>query len=249
MSASFGLHARNTAIIINLNAGVRVETVQNELPILIVDDFYADPDVVRADALNARFDQSIAFYPGRHAVIDGPALQAVIGHICRILNAVGDVGYRQDAFSSDFSIVTTRPSDMLGGQKHPHIDPTPILGLVYLNPANPVGTSFWENIVTGTRCIRTPQETTRHNEVMANEGKQHEPDGYIASSSPLWRKYHTIEGRYNRLVFYPGNFFHSIDIVKIPEKLEMTDVRLTQRFICQQVSQAAHGGAMKEQRT
>jgi hypothetical protein len=218
----------------------------NELPILIVDDFYADPDSVRAEALQANYDRSVAFYPGRHADLCGPALEKVIAHICRILNAVGDVGYNPADFVSDFSIVTTRPSDMLAGQKHPHIDPTPILGLIYLNPVNAVGTSFYENTAMGTRSIRTKADAEQFSDIMATQGKTYEPIGYDVGTSPLWQKYHTIIGQYNRLVIYPGNFFHAIDIQAIPEKLEMADVRLTQRFICNKVEQPP---APKESRT
>ena len=225
---------------------MRVETVLNELPILVVDNFYTDPDAVRAEALQARFDQSIAFYPGRHAAIKGPLLDTVIAHICRILNAVGDVRYIPETFDSDFSIVTTRPSDMLAGQKHPHIDPTPILGLVYLNPTNPVGTSFYENTIMETRCIRSAEQAARLTEIMQTEGKTFEPVGYDISTSALWRKYHTIVGQYNRLVVYPGNFFHAIDIQNIPEKLAMAEVRLTQRFICQKVDQSGRSGRRTE---
>lgn len=218
---------------------MRVETVLGELPIVVVDDFYADPDAVRDEALKADYDLSIAFYPGRHATVATSAARFVIAHICRILNAIGDVGYEPDTFNTDFSIVTTRPADLLAGQKHPHIDPTPILGLVYLNPADPVGTSFYENTVMNTRRIASTAEAERFGEIMDLERTRREPVGYDVSTSSLWRKYHTIEGRYNRLVIYPGNFFHAIDIREIPEKIEMAHVRLTQRFICTKIEPTA----------
>jgi hypothetical protein len=234
---------------INPNAGVRVETVAQELPVLIIDDFYLDPDEVRAEALGASYDLSIAYYPGRHATISGLAVQTVIGHVCRILNAVGDVVYSPEAFLTDFSIVTTRPADLLAEQKHPHIDPTPILGLVYLNPSNPIGTSFYENMVMQTRCIRSEADATRLTEFLKTDGKLHEPPGYDLSGSAFWRKYYTIEGRYNRLVIYPGNFFHAIDMQAFPDKLEIEEARLTQRFICQTVQQIDDGVEPAERRT
>ena len=117
---------------------------------------------------------------------------------------------------------------------------------VKVNPTNPVGTSFYENTIMETRCIRSAEQAARLTEIMQTEGKTFEPVGYDISTSALWRKYHTIVGQYNRLVVYPGNFFHAIDIQNIPEKLAMAEVRLTQRFICQKVDQSGRSGRRTE---
>lgn len=219
---------------INPLAQARVETV-GDMPVLFIEDFYLDPDAVRAQALKAAYDLSIAFYPGRHASIVSSEARNVIEYLCRVLNALGDVTYTADAFITDFSIVTTRPGDLIANQAHPHTDPTPILGLVYLNPVNPVGTSFYENTDLNLRSLRTEEDRVATSLVLMEKGEEHAPDGYNVGASKLWHRYYTIEGVYNRLVVYPGNFFHAIDIKSVPDQLRIEEARLTQRFICHSV--------------
>lgn len=218
-------------MLLNPEASVRVERVAGDVPVLYIEDFYADPERVRADALRAAYDQSVALYPGRHAPIRSPELDEVKRQLCAIMTAIGDQIYEPDAIVSDFSILTAKPDQLLGAQKHPHIDPGPVLGLVYLNPHDHQGTCFFRNRRLGTHVIRGTEQQDALLRFLAEEGPTYEPDGYDLTGNEVWEKIYTIEGKWNRFVMYPGNVFHSIDVRHIPERFDMETVRLTQRFL------------------
>jgi hypothetical protein len=217
---------------INPAATLRIEHPRG-VPVLYIDDFYADPDAVRARALQARYDLSIAQYPGRHAALDkGDAdVGELLDTLARTLTALGDRAYRGADISTDFSIVTTRPGDLLAIQKHPHIDPTPALGLVYLTPGSIEGTCFFHNEMLDTHVVVTEAQMQAYAGFVDQHGKQMAPSGYSLDDHPVWKKFYTIEPVFNRFVFYPGNVFHSIDIRHIDENIDMERVRVTQRFI------------------
>lgn len=218
-------------MLLNPHAQARVELVAGEIPVLYIEDFYSDPDQVRAEGLQAAFDQSIAFYPGRHARIESDAGRAIIKHVCQVLTMVGEREYEAATTITDFSILTTKAGDLLGNQKHPHIDPTPVLGLVYLNPGHTQGTCFFYNRLLGIHTVRTDDDRQRHASFLKDQGPTYEPENYDLTGNAAWEKIYTIEGRYNRFVVYPGNVFHSIDLQDVPEVFDINTARLTQRFI------------------
>ena len=218
---------------INQNARARVELVADSIPVLYVEDFYSDPMEVRAEGLHGSFDHTVAMYPGRHTRITTEAARRVVHHVCRLLTAIGERVYEPSTAITDFSILTTPAKDLLGVQKHPHIDPTPVLGLVYLNPHLTQGTCFFHNRILGTHTIVGEEQQKRLGEFLANESDKYEPENYKVADSEAWQKIYTIEGRFNRLVVYPGNVFHSIDVADVPAKVPVEEARLTQRIIVQ----------------
>jgi hypothetical protein len=220
-------------MIVNPKARVRVEIVAGEIPVLFIEDFYVDPLDVRNQALAAAFDQSIALYPGRHAPIETPAGRAAVGHVCKVLNMLGERIYEAASTITDFSILTTKAKDLLGPQKHPHIDPTPVLGLVYLNPGSSQGTCLYRNRRLGIHTVRTDDEKAALEKFYKEEGPTYAPENYDLTGNAAWEKIYTIEGIFNRFVLYPGNVFHSIDVQDVPPVFDINTARLTQRFIVQ----------------
>ena len=55
---------------LNPECAARMELVGGRIPVLVADDFYADPDAVRAHALSLPFAPPPYPYPGRLAEID-----------------------------------------------------------------------------------------------------------------------------------------------------------------------------------
>ena len=217
---------------INPQAGVRVEAFLG-IPVLYVENFYEDPDEVRRAAVNASYDLSVAQYPGRHAPIPPQEVAPVTEVIARIATRLGDRVYSAADFHSDFSIVTTKPDDLLPSQQHPHIDPTPVLGLVYLTPESTEGTSFYFNEMLGIAVVTSDEERKAHVDFLDRHAAELAPGGYDFTRHKVWRRIYTIEPTFNRFVLYPGNVFHAIDINTIDDTLDMHRVRVTQRFIVQ----------------
>ena len=228
---------------VNPQASIRVEKVLGQVPVLYIENFYADPEAVREQALHAEYEVASAIYPGRHCILRTPEATQVVTTLCDIMTGLGDSIYRPEDVVTDFSIVVTRPGDLIAYQKHPHIDPTPVLGIVYLNPVGGAGTSFYYNKFIGSAVIVTDEQHRKYGEFNETLAKEYEPEGYDLSGHPCWERVYRIEGTFNRLVVYPGNVFHAVDIQRVPEQFSMETVRLTQRFVPQRCT-AKHAAVL-----
>jgi hypothetical protein len=215
---------------LNTAASVHIEQVGAGCPVLVIDDFYVDPHAVRALALGGNYDSSLAYYPGVHARIDDALIQPLFEHIATLLRQLGHTQVRAEALFSDFSIVTTPARQMLAKQKHPHIDGLPLAGVVYLSPDLEVGTAFFEHRPLGLAMLRNADELERYDAWLQQQGQSTQPDTYAVEDGTVWVKLHAVAGRFNRMVMYPGNAFHSIDMRDVPASQTLASARLTQRL-------------------
>jgi hypothetical protein len=218
---------------LNPQAQVHIETLSSGCPVMVVDDFYADPLAVRALGLAGRYDSSLAYYPGLHSSItrehQGPLHLA----LSNLLAVLGSLQCRPADISSDFSIVTTPAREMLAKQKHPHVDGVPLAGVVYLNPDFEIGTSFFRHRPTGQAFVRSLAEQQAYSAWMDAFGDQQQPATYAIAQDDgggAWEHLHSVAGRFNRLVMYPGTAFHSIAMRDVVHNLSLDSARLTQRF-------------------
>ncbi len=215
---------------LNPAARLHIETIAGIGQIIVIDEFYADPDAVRALALQGVYDSSLAYYPGVHSTIPKAELAPLFGQLAAIVNAMSGPVCVADAFVSDFSFVTTPAEQMLALQKHPHTDGLPLAGVCYLSPQLTIGTSYFRHIPTGLALLRTPEDNECYHGWLAEHGDATQPTSYAVADASTWEQLHTLEGRYNRMVMYPGNLFHSIAMVDVAPELTLDTARLTQRF-------------------
>lgn len=233
MAEAPGLFSLNPA------AQVHVETLSSGCPLLVIDDCYADPFAVRAQALHGRFDASLAFYPGVHSTITRAALMPLFRQLSHLLSLLGDGVVPAESFISDFSLVTTPASEMLAKQKHPHVDPVSLAGVLYLNPDYEIGTSFFRHRPTGRAFLRSDEDRELHGAWLQANGERTQPASYAVADDETWEHLHSVEGRFNRLVMYPGTAFHSIAMQDVAAQATLSSARLTQRFFAQHAPVAA----------
>ena len=131
---------------------------------------------------------------------------------------------------TDFSLVTTPGRYLVKRQKHPHVDPTLFLCLVYLNPEDMGGTSFWRNRQLDKRMLATPDDHKAWLRFMETAPVGEIRDDYTMVHTDLWEKYYSIEFKFNRFVAYEANAFHYVDCKSVPEPMDIRKCRLTQRF-------------------
>ena len=218
---------------LNPLAQLHIETLCSGCPVMVIDDFYADPMAVRALGLAGRYDSSLAYYPGLHSDIAREHQAPLHQALAQLLAALGSLRCRATDISSDFSIVTTPAREMLAKQKHPHVDGVPLAGVLYLNPTFEVGTSFFRHRPTGQAFVRSNAEQQAYSAWMATFGDSQQPATYAigqADDGGAWEHLHSVAGRFNRLVMYPGTAFHSIAMRDVGHKLSLDCARLTQRF-------------------
>lgn len=224
-----------TVFALNPAARVHIETLSSGCPVIVIDDFYADPLAVRALALDGRYDSSRAYYPGLHSEIDPLLQQPLHAALVQLLAVLGRVRCRAQDIASDFSIVTTPARQMLAQQKHPHVDGVPMAGVLYLNPDFEIGTSFFRHRPTGLAFVRSAADMATFGDWMKQHGQATQPASYAADEAPDWEHLHSAAGHFNRLVMYPGTAFHSIAMRDVRQNLTLDQARLTQRFFINRV--------------
>lgn len=228
-----------SALALNPDAKIRIETIASGCPVLVIDDFYADPMAVRALALGSGYDSSLAYYPGVHAPIEPRTLQPLFESLTQILAALGSGEADPGSIDSDFSLVTTPASEMLSNQKHPHVDGVPLAGVLYLNPDYEIGTSFFRHRPLGLAFLRTDAEIAAYTAWLSAEGERTQPKTYAVADDETWEHLYTTQGKFNRLVMYPGIAFHSIAMQDVARNMSLSSARLTQRFFVKRVTAPA----------
>jgi hypothetical protein len=215
-------------VLVNDAAAARTEPIgQHQL--LIVDDFYRDPDLVRESALRSAF-RSGRIYPGLRAQLSNsePGAAETLTFVRDLLQASFAVETRAAEIYSDFTMITTPPGQLTGVQKHPHVDLCHIMGIVYLNPASDSGTSFYRHKQSGLDALTDAQAASIF-AFVSDPRVNAALDGYISGTNDYWERIHRVEGRFNRFVAFRANILHSGDVF-VPDAPARERYRLTQRF-------------------
>jgi len=178
--------------------------------LIVYDDFYPDPEVIRHAAVRARYTQpsDVTGYRSKPWIPVGcrPRFERILN--CRITgwSTRGDRYYDNGVFFLSFAVGKRSESP------HHHYDwymPHFVTALIYLTPDAPqdAGTSFWRHRPTGLDAMPAPEDCER------TTGKTFEElDAIVEADGGNPRKWTEIErvaNRYNRVVLYPPHFFHS----------------------------------------
>ena len=226
------------------NPGITVEQIEGRYPVLTIEPFYREPDLVREYAFETHYDHIQALYPGRHTILaqDGeyddvePAIQEVSAFIAQVVSIESGIDCDYRRIRMDFSVITTPAAKLLKHQKHPHTDPNPIMGIVYLNPEPTGGTSLFRNRELDMVAVVTPEDNARLAQYMKTAPDDRPQDGYEMMYPDLWEKIHTIEGRYNSMACYPPSMFHWAENRSQPDPEDPSTWRLTQRISVQDMA-------------
>ena len=180
-------------------------------PVVIIDNFVPDPDLLSADASMLAYAPMGMHYPGIRATMPHAVARRMIG----ATSAVGrDVfgAPSLDLTEAFYSLVTTRPKDLAPIQRLPHFDgvePTRLALLLYLSPAAPGGTAFYRHRSSGFETItaeRLPDYRAMLEGEIARSGVP--SPAYIDGDTTLFDQVSRIEGRFNRAILYRGNRLH-----------------------------------------
>ena len=182
-------------------------------PVVVIDDFAADPDALRAAASDAAFGPAIHHYPGIRAALPGDYLTAQLPVVEAALGEAFDGSPRLDVIDASFSIVTT-PRDALSvSQRLPHCDAYDArrIALVhYLSPGDRQGTGFFRHRSTGFESVDAQRAGIYPHQVDAElrYGSPPPPD-YWTGDGALFERIFAVEAKYNRAIVYPSFLLHS----------------------------------------
>jgi len=187
-------------------------------PIVVVDDVIDNPEaLVDYAASLAPFPPEAGnYYPGlRLHLPPDPIATDYVNAVCRTLGGLLGGAYGLRNFSvqgASFSIVTKPASELQALQTIPHFDsPNPLFFAVlhYLSHHEGSATAFFRHARTGFETM-TLQRAGRYAKAREEDQAVYgRANGYVRGSGNGFEEIGRVEGRFNRLVVYPSNLFHS----------------------------------------
>ena len=160
--------------------------------LVVVDDFFRDPDAIRDLALQCEYHSDLRFFKGQRSTIPflWPYLREEFGRL------LGRRVTRWMEHDANGVFQMTAPDDPLVW----HHDLQSYAGAVYLTPDAPPswGTSFWRDMSFGAR--KAP---------FTDEQKAVVYDDYNLVNPDVWERLDTVAGLYNRLVLWDASLIHS----------------------------------------
>ena len=169
--------------------------------IIVIDDFYCNPDEVRAGVLKADFPVT-GNYPGKRTkpwLNDG--LRQVIQDAVKVPITYWPTGEHE--YNGSFQIATGKDQ-----QTWLHIDPTNWAGVLYMTPDAPpsAGTAVYRHIETGLEKLPTEEDAKRlgYDSRDELEEKLHSECRMMEK----WEETDRIANKYNRLILFRGERWH-----------------------------------------
>lgn len=185
-------------------------------PLLVIDNFVAQPELLVAHACRQQFVANSPYYPGVRAPAPLQYQQFLLQSLRPLLLEVFALPLRPLSLSvCHYSIVTTPPTQLKLLQRIPHFDtvePHALAAVHYLFQGDLGGTAFYRHRKTGFERIdqsRMPQY------YRSLESENDGPDlpkanaGFIQGDTSLFEQIANPQGVFNRLVIYPRNLLHS----------------------------------------
>lgn len=186
---------------------------EEQQPIVIVEDFSARPDTLRAAAASASFQPAARHYPGIRAAVPDDYLTAQRDVLAPVFAQVFGGQRTIKILDVSFSIVTTPPQDLVPEQCLPHFDalePGRLALVHYLALDGGDGTAFFRHRATGYETI----DAERAPRYFSTLNAERLPDAsaapaYPCGSTETFERIAHVEGRYNRAVLYRSAILHS----------------------------------------
>ncbi|WP_432767687.1 MAG: hypothetical protein HEQ22_09575 [Sphingopyxis sp.] len=192
----------------------RFETIGAEAePLVLLDDFAADPDALRRAAVASDFTAARNHYPGVRAELPPSYLADQLPAIAAVAAAAFGRSGPVRVVDASFSIVATPAAALSVAQRLPHVDAFAAdrIALVhYLSPDDGDGTAFFRHRATGFETVTEERRELffRHLDTELRHGGP-PPAGYVAGDTPLFACVHRVAARYNRALLYRSWTLHS----------------------------------------
>lgn len=185
-------------------------------PVLIIDNFFADPHALAAEARRAAFDIRAPHYPGVRAAVSPAYLQTAIPALLDLLRL--HFGYAAGARVQEcfYSRVTQPPETLSPLQCLPHFDGVgdgKVALLHFLCGADEGGTHFFRHRSTGFETVTGDRFQAYKTAIEADVARSGLPKReYVSDSTPLYEKIMTCAAAPNRAILYRGVNLHAIGL-------------------------------------
>ncbi|MCU4675892.1 DUF6445 family protein [Catenovulum sp. 2E275] len=203
-------------------------------PVILVDNFLADINMLRQFALTADFQQEkITYYPGVRAPLVNAYIDFVLNQLAPVISKIYQLKpiNMLAADQGFYSLVNKKAKNLNKHQCIPHFDSLnkrQFAIMHYLNSGEFGGTGFYRHLPTGFEHIEQDNLALYQMARTQFEYEHGQPDKtYINQSTDEFKLLGKIAYKLNRLVVYPGTLLHSgliqqADLSSDPNKGRLT---------------------------
>lgn len=185
-------------------------------PVMVIDDFCADPGALIEDAAMLAWQRVGDHYPGVRAEIPAALVRRLLAPVAAPIADLFDLPEAPAQHDAWYSLVTTPPQALRPIQRLPHFDGLGrerIALLLFLSREAYGGTSFYRHRASGNESINAANHAdyTRQLEAeLARDGMP--PPAYISGDTALFERIAHYPARFNRALVYRGHSLHCADI-------------------------------------
>lgn len=197
----------------NLTANV-YHLGDEQSPVLVIDNFLQDADMLVEHACQLHFVQNSPFYPGIRAPAPIGFQSFLLAALSRQLKQVFELkGSKLGLSLCQYSLVTTPADQLTLLQRIPHFDSTKrdeLAAVFYLFKEDLGGTAFYRHNKTGYEYIDDERRIPYFKSLESENGSGNIPQqGYINGDTALFKKISEQKGIFNRLIVYRRQILHS----------------------------------------
>jgi len=204
-------------MILDLHPQIRFQKLavgHEKTPVLVIDNFVADPDRLVRRAATRMYGQGGRYYPGIRAEAPLSYQQLFTVQMRELLFDFFQLRGTGLSFSLCHYSVVTQPAEKLEFlQRIPHFDSrnrNALASVHYLFQRYFGGTAFYRHRATGFESIDDAR--MEHYFKVLNEenaGPNAPGPAYINGDTPLFEQIGKQDGVFNRILIYPRNVLHS----------------------------------------
>lgn len=187
---------------------------EERAPLLVIDNFLQNPELLVEHACQLQFVQNSPLYPGIRAPAPIAFQTLFLNALSRQLQKVFDLkGTKLGLSLCQYSLVT-QPADQLTLlQRIPHFDSTQrdeLAAVFYLFKDDFGGTSFYRHNKTGYEYIDDARRIPYFKSLESENDTPNMPErGYINGDTALFTRIGEQKGVFNRLIVYRRQNLHS----------------------------------------
>jgi hypothetical protein len=183
-------------------------------PLVVVDNFVADPHALVELAAGKLFSDVVNFYPGVRSKVPLTYQRFMLDKVKPLFASHFNLGSAVLRFTEcHFSIVTTPPEKLDIAQRIPHIDsvfPSELAFIHYLFKSNLGGTAFYRHRATGYEYVDEARKDGYWRIVDEEQsGPNRAQAEYINGDTVLYEQVGKEAGVFNRMLIYRRNTLHS----------------------------------------
>jgi Family of unknown function (DUF6445) len=188
--------------------------------VAVIDNYLPQPEkFIEAAAVGCPFEPMGPYYPGIRALCPDALLPDLLDPLEEVFKHSFGFQTKPSLQECTFSLVTTKPTDLMPIQRLPHFDSLEegrVAVLLFLGRSHDNGgTAFYRQRSTGFESLNAARYKEFGTALSKEVGHFGMPEqDYVADDNPMYETLAVHEGRFNRMLVYKSATLHSGRIPK-----------------------------------